>query len=266
MPGGRLTQQERQQIALGLADSLPYAEIARRLDRPTSTVTREVMRNGGPTSYRADLAHRATERRAHRRKPAAPHGPQAAPRAHGRDSEAVADYEETLTTVLMGSGLPKMTARVLTCLFTTDAGSLTAAQLAQRLDVSPASISKAIAFLESQSLVRRERDERRRDRYFVDDELFYQATIASARANDQLVATARQGVAVLGADTPAAHRLENVARFLDFISESIVRAAEQARAVLRTKPAADGTDGTDGTDADEVEAEAGAVRPVPDRG
>ena len=28
MPGGRLTQQERREIALGLADSLPYAEIA----------------------------------------------------------------------------------------------------------------------------------------------------------------------------------------------------------------------------------------------
>ena len=72
MPGGRLTQQERQQIALGLADGLAYAEIARRLDRPTSTITREVMRNGGPTAYRADLAHRATERRAHRRRQAAP--------------------------------------------------------------------------------------------------------------------------------------------------------------------------------------------------
>ena len=43
MPGGRLTQQERQTITLGLADGLPYAEIARRLDRPTSTVTREVI-------------------------------------------------------------------------------------------------------------------------------------------------------------------------------------------------------------------------------
>lgn len=74
MPGGRLTQQERQQIALGLADGLAYAEIARRLDRPTSTITREVMRNGGPTAYRADLAHRATERRAHRRRQAAPRG------------------------------------------------------------------------------------------------------------------------------------------------------------------------------------------------
>lgn len=237
MPGGRLTQQERQQIALGLADGLAYAEIARRVGRPTSTVTREVMRNGGPTAYRADLAHRATERRARRRGPASSRGPQSAPQPHGRDAEAVAEYEETLTTVLMASGLPKMTARVLTCLFTTDAGSLTASELAQRLQVSPASVSKAITFLEGQSLVRRERDERRRDRYVVDDELFYQATIASARANDQLVETARRGVTVLGAHTPAATRLENIARFLDFISESITRAAEQAREVLHTKPA-----------------------------
>ncbi|MEE6257852.1 helix-turn-helix domain-containing protein [Plantactinospora sonchi] len=244
MPGGRLSQQERQQIALGLADSLPYAEIARRLGRPTSTVTREVMRNGGPTAYRADLAHRATERRAHRRRPASSRGAESAPHSAGRDAEAVAEYEEALTTVLMASGLPKMTARVLTCLFTVDAGSLTASQLAQRLQVSPASISKAIAFLEGQSLVRRERDEGRRDRYVVDDELFYQATIAGARSNDQLVETARRGVAILGPGTPAAHRLESIARFLDFISESILRAAEQAREVLHTTPGTAAADAT----------------------
>ncbi|KUN41112.1 MarR family transcriptional regulator [Streptomyces longwoodensis] len=237
MPGGRLTQQDRRQIALGLADDLPYAEIARRLGRPTSTITREVMRNGGPASYRADLAHRAAERRAQRRRTTAARGPAPAPATHGRDADAVAEYEETLTTALMSSGLPRMTARVLTCLFTTDEGSLTASQLAQRLQVSAASVSKAITFLESQSLVRRERDERRRDRYIVDDELFYQATLAGARSNDHLVQTAREGVAVLGAHTPAAARLENIARFLDFISESIVRAAEQAREVLRTTPA-----------------------------
>jgi DNA-binding MarR family transcriptional regulator len=236
MPGGRLTQQDRQQIALGLADSLPYAEIARRVDRPTSTITREVMRNGGPTAYRADLAHRATERRANRRRPTSSPGAESGPQPHGRDAAAVAEYGETFTTVLMTSGLPKMGARVLTCLFTTDSGSLTAAELARRLEVSPASVSKAIAFLESQSLVRRERHESRRDRYIVDNELFYQATIASARANDQLVETARRGVAVLGPHTPAANRLENIARFLDFISESVTRAAEQARAVLHSRP------------------------------
>src|SRR6266700_3356984 len=126
MPGGRLTQQERQQIALGLADSLAYAEIARRLDRPTSTITREVMRNGGPTAYRADLAHRATERRAHRRRQASPRGAQTPPQADGRDAEAVREYEEMFTTALMQAGTPKMMARVMVCLYTTDSGSLTA--------------------------------------------------------------------------------------------------------------------------------------------
>src|SRR4051812_18959034 len=108
MPGGRLTQQERQQIAAGLADGLAYAEIARRLDRPTSTITREVMRNGGPTGYRAELAHRAAQQRTHRRRQPTPRGSQATAQPYGRDAQAVAEYGETLTTVMMTSGLPKM--------------------------------------------------------------------------------------------------------------------------------------------------------------
>ncbi|MEU6113048.1 helix-turn-helix domain-containing protein [Streptomyces sp. NPDC047117] len=236
MPGGRLTQQERQQIALGLADGLAYAEIARGLDRPTSTVTREVMRNGGPTAYRADLAHRATERRAHRRRRATPRDAETPPQVHGRDAEAVREYEEVFTTVLMASGLPKMMARVLSCLTITDAGSLTASELVRRLQVSPASVSKAIAYLDSQGLIRRERDASRRERYVVDDDVWYQSMMASARATAHLVDIARQGVGVLGADTPAATRLENIARFNDFVSESIARAAEQAREILHTKP------------------------------
>nr|WP_322973622.1 MarR family transcriptional regulator [Actinacidiphila yanglinensis] len=160
----------------------------------------------------------------------------------------------------MTSGLTKMAARVLTCLFTTDAGSLTASELARRCEVSPASVSKAIAFLEGQSLVRRERDEHRRDRYTVDDELFYQATIASARANDRLVEAARQGVAVLGTGTPAAARLENIARFLDFISESITRAADQAREVLHTSSGTPGAPDTPGA------GSGGTARPDPEHG
>ncbi|GAA4330507.1 helix-turn-helix domain-containing protein [Streptomyces venetus] len=236
MPGGRLTQQERQQISLGLADGLAYAEIARRLDRPTSTITREVMRNGGPATYRADLAHRATERRTHRRRQTAPRGPEAPPQAHGRDAEAVREYEEAFTTLLMQQGLPKMMSRVLTCLYTNDAGSLTASELARHLQVSPASISKAVTLLESQGLIRRERDEGRRERYVVDSDVFYQGMIASARVHAQLAETARRGVGLLGPDTPAAVRLENIARFVEFVGESITRAAEQARDVLYTKP------------------------------
>jgi hypothetical protein len=236
MPGGRLTQPERQQIALGLADGLAYAEIARRLGRPTSTITREVMRNGGPTAYRADLAHRATQQRTHRRRQTAPRDATTPPQAHGRDAEAVREYEETLTTVFMQSGTPKMMARVMACLCVSDTGSLTAAELVQRLQVSAASVSKAIAFLESQDLVRRDRDERRRERYSIDDDVWYQAMIASARSTAQVAETARQGVGILVPGTPAATRMENIGRFLDFVSESLTRAADQAREVLHTTP------------------------------
>ncbi|GAA0238532.1 GbsR/MarR family transcriptional regulator [Cryptosporangium japonicum] len=232
MPGGRLNQQERQQIAAGLADGLAYAEIARGLGRPTSTITREVTRNGGPTGYRADLAHLATERRTHQRRRAKPRSTPSPTQPDGRDADAVRDYAEMWTAVLVQQGLPKMMSRVLACLYTTDSGSLTAAELVQRLGVSPASISKAITFLESQQLVRRERDDRRRERYVVDPELWHQSTIASARANDQLIEVARQGAAVLGPGTPAAVRLENTARYLRFVSEGLLRAAEQAREVL----------------------------------
>nr|WP_308312464.1 MarR family transcriptional regulator [Streptomyces sp. ISL-11] len=151
----------------------------------------------------------------------------------------------------MQSGLPKMTSRVLASLYTTDEGSLTASELVQRLQVSPASISKAITSLEGHGLIRRERDERRRERYVVDNDVWYQGMIASARTHVQLAETARQGVNVLGPDTPAATRLENIARFVDFVGESIVRAAEQAREVLYTKP-----ETTSG----------GTATPSPDRG
>ncbi|MCP3016342.1 helix-turn-helix domain-containing protein [Nocardiopsis dassonvillei] len=236
MPGGRLTQSERQQIELGLAQGLAYARIARDLDRPTSTITREVTRNGGPTSYRADLAHRATQHRTRRRVKTATRAAQAPPQAYGRDAEAVREYEEAFTAVFMQSGLPKMTSRVLVSLYTTDEGSLTAAELVQRLQISPASVSKAITFLEGQGLVRRERDERRRERYVVDDDVWYQSMLANAQAEAHLVETARQGVQVLGPGTPAAVRLENIARFVDFVRESIIRASEQAREVLHTRP------------------------------
>jgi hypothetical protein len=45
-----------------------------------------------------------------------PQGPRVPEQAHGRDPEAVGEYEEALTTLLMRQGLPAMMARVLTCL------------------------------------------------------------------------------------------------------------------------------------------------------
>ncbi|MFE3451314.1 MarR family transcriptional regulator [Nonomuraea sp. NPDC059194] len=238
MPGGRLTHQDRQSIAEGLAEGLTYTEIAGRLDRPISTITREVARNGGPGGYRAEQAQRATQGRARRRKPAPTPAPPTATDAHGRDPEAVHALEEQFTAMMAATGLPRMTARVLTCLYVTDSGSLTAAELVQRLQVSPASISKAVGELEQQELIRRERDpRRRRDRYVIDADAWFRGWMASARQNAMLADFTRQGAEVLGPSTPAGTRMQDIGHFFEHVGQAMIQAAEewrQAHAARRT--------------------------------
>ena len=61
---------EREEIAVGLARELPLREIARRLGRSASTVSREVRRNSVRGACRAHLAAREAQQRARRPKPA----------------------------------------------------------------------------------------------------------------------------------------------------------------------------------------------------
>lgn len=227
MPGGRMTLTDRECIASGLADGLGYAEIARQLDRPTSTVSREVTRNGGPGRYRAERAHRATQLRASRRQDRrTPDTP--------AESDALDDVEADLAaelgTVFLHAGMPRITARIMACLYITDSGGRTSAELVRRLRVSPASVSTAVRLLEEQELIRRERDSGRRERYVIYDDVWMRATIASVRANDALVTAAEHGVEVLGCDTPAGARLDEMRRFLDYISREMIDAVERWRA------------------------------------
>ncbi|GAA3678561.1 helix-turn-helix domain-containing protein [Nonomuraea antimicrobica] len=235
--GDRLTQQDRRQIAEGLSEGLGYAEIARRLGRPTSTVSREVLRNGGQQDYRADRAQQAARQRARRRRTPTPQARRAPTAGHGRDPGAVRAFEERITQTLVQTGLPRMMARVLTCLSTTDTGTLTAKELSERLQVSPASISTAISYLEEQELVRRERDtRRRRDRYVVDEWIWYRSFLASAQRNAMLAETALDGARIFGPATPVGLRMETVARFLQHTNEDMLQAAERWRHLFTRPP------------------------------
>jgi len=243
MPGGRLTQEDRRRIATWLAEGLSHAEIGRRLSRPTSTITREVNRNGGPAGYQADQAQRATRQRARRSNtaPAPAAVAPAGPRADGRDPVAVGRFEERFTEALAQMGMPRTICRVLTCLSTTDSGSMTSAELVRRLRVSAASISKAISFLEEQRLVRRERDGRR-ERYVVDDDVWYRASIASAYMNDVLAAAVLDGAEVLGPDTPAGARLADTGRFLKCFTADLLSRAEYWHTVITGRGQGEGAD------------------------
>ncbi|WP_441293101.1 MarR family transcriptional regulator [Sorangium sp. KYC3313] len=213
MPGGRLSDEDRRHIASGLAERLGYAEIARRLGRPTSTISREVARNGGPGGYRADHAHEATGRRARRRRPASPPGLPVAAGADGRGPEAVRAFVEQFAALMVQTGLPRMAGRVLASLYTADSGALTAAELVKRLRVSPASVSKAIGYLEGLEVVRRERGPRRGERYVIDDDVWERAWTTSARSHEMWADAARRGAGILGPVTPAGVRLNRMGRF-----------------------------------------------------
>ncbi|MFI5716021.1 helix-turn-helix domain-containing protein [Nocardia sp. NPDC051750] len=230
MPGDRLTQDDRQRIAAGLAAGLAYAEIARQLGRPTSTVSREVARNGGPGRYRAERAHRATTARARR-----PRRPLFESRSAntGNEDEAVTAYAAELTELFTRTGFPHMSARIVAYLYITDAGSSTAAELSRQLRVSPASVSTAVAYLQGQRLIQRERDPgTRRDRYTLDDQTWHRATLASIRTNDLLAEAAVRGAALMVPGSPAGARLQAMGRYLGSVGRDMERSAARWREFL----------------------------------
>ncbi|WP_260478267.1 helix-turn-helix domain-containing protein [Nonomuraea sp. WAC 01424] len=223
MPEGRLTLRERQRIATGLAEGRSYAEIARRLERPTSTISREVGRNGGPGDYRPERAHQATARRARRGTPA--RSPEAEPQ-----ERKILEVEEGAVEMAVGMGLPKMVARVLIGLWVSEDGRLTATELSRGLNVSPASISMAVGYLTRQGLIRRERDpRRRRDIYVVDDDAWYHSTMISARQTLAAAEITKAAGQTLGLDTPVGRRLARGGAFLERISLDALASAARWR-------------------------------------
>jgi Helix-turn-helix domain/MarR family len=238
MPGGRLSAEDRASLASGLAEGRRLAEIARQLGRPTSTVSREVARNGGPVGYRAERAQQATRRRARRRHSApSPELPPAG-EAFGRDPTVVRSFVEQFVSLMVQTGLPRMAARIFACLVTTDSGTLTAAELVARLRVSPASVSKAIGYLEGFDMVRRERDpHHRRERYLIDDDLWHRTWRTDADRHATWADTARLGVEIFGAATPAGARLDQMAQFFGQLAREmaggpITAAADDVLTVL----------------------------------
>ncbi|MGY4387904.1 helix-turn-helix domain-containing protein [Streptomyces virginiae] len=223
MPGGRLTQQERQRIAAGLTGRLSYAEIARRLDRPTSTISREIARNGGPGGYRPQQAQLATVQRAQR-------GTPAPPRAAGAPGGAM---EEEIIELAVRSGLPRMTARVHVDLLLSEDGRRTAAELTRRLKVSPASVSVAVNFLVEHGYVRRERDpQRRRDIYVVDDDAWYHSIVISSRQTLEAAQASTAAAQTYGPESPVGQRLAKVGAFLEQVSLDMLESADRCRRLL----------------------------------
>ena len=149
-----------------------------------------------------------------------------------RDPAAVSRFVETFASAFVDAGVPRMPSRVFAAILASDAGRLTAAELAEQLRASPAAISGAVRYLIQVSLIARERDPgSRRDVYAVGDDGWYEAIVRRERLLELWARAVRDGVAALGPDTPAGARLAETLAFFEFLQAEMPAMLERWRAV-----------------------------------
>jgi DNA-binding transcriptional regulator GbsR (MarR family) len=139
-----------------------------------------------------------------------------------RDPEAVRQFVERFASALTDAGFQRMHARVFAVLHGTDSGRLTSAEIAERLQVSPAAVSGAVRYLIQFNLIRREREPgSRRDHYVVESDSWYEAIVNRDEVIVRWQNSAREGIEALGADTPAGRRMTESLAFFEFIHEEL---------------------------------------------
>jgi DNA-binding transcriptional regulator GbsR (MarR family) len=139
-----------------------------------------------------------------------------------RDPEAVGQFVERFASALTEAGFQRMHARVFAVLHGTDSGRLTAAEIAERLQISPAAVSGAVRYLTRFNLIRREREPgSRRDHFVVENDSWYEAIVNRDEVLLRWQNSAREGIEVLGADTPAGRRMVDSLAFFEFITDEL---------------------------------------------
>jgi len=135
-----------------------------------------------------------------------------------RDPDQVRAFVEHLALVFTDWGFPRMPSRVLITLMAADEEALTAAELADRLDVSPAAISGAVRYLIHIGMLQRvPTPGSRRDGYRLPLDPWYESASLRDGYMSQVVASSTEGVAALGAETAAGRRIGRMRDFFVFV-------------------------------------------------
>jgi DNA-binding transcriptional regulator GbsR (MarR family) len=145
--------------------------------------------------------------------------------------DAALRFVEDFALLLTEVGVPRMPARVFACVLADDSGGLTAAELAERLRVSPAAISGAVRWLMQIHLLTRAREPgARRDHYRIRDDQWYEAVVFKTAALRRFEDSLAEGVELVGADGPAGRRLQETQEFFTFFREQLPALLERWRA------------------------------------
>ncbi|MFE2595836.1 GbsR/MarR family transcriptional regulator [Streptomyces sp. NPDC059396] len=140
-----------------------------------------------------------------------------------RDEEAVSRFVERFAAEMTEAGMQRTASRVFAALLASDDASMTSAELSEQLSISPAAVSGAVRYLTQVSMVSRERDPgSRRDRYRLHNQTWY----ASLTQRDSVLTrwehALREGVEVLGGDTPAGARVAETVAFFEFLQKELL--------------------------------------------
>jgi DNA-binding transcriptional regulator GbsR (MarR family) len=197
--------------AIGAVQARPEAAGAGPAD--THATARPAATQGEPG--RADTHATAGDGRAASDRTAEQH-PALSP---GRDPAAVRQFIERFTALLMQAGFPRTPARIFVALLTSDSSKLTAAELGDLLQASPASVSGGARYLIQVGLVTAEGEPgSRRQHYRMPDDVWQDIVRLRDRQFTRWAAELKDGVAVLGADSAAGGRLADTVQYFEFIS------------------------------------------------
>jgi DNA-binding transcriptional regulator GbsR (MarR family) len=137
-------------------------------------------------------------------------------------ADDVRRFVERFALLLAEAGMPRMAARAFACILAEDSGQLTAAELAERLEVSPAAISGAVRYLTQVGMLVRGREPgARRDHFRLHDDVWaemYTSRLVVLRHWEEALA---EGVELLGTERPAGRRLDESREFFAFIQGEV---------------------------------------------
>jgi len=132
--------------------------------------------------------------------------------------ETASGFVERFAADMTEAGMQRMASRVFACLLSSDEGSLSSAQLGERLRISPAAVSGAVRYLSQVHMVSREREPgSRRELYRVHENVWYEALLDRDQLLSRWTSTLRAGEQSLGPGTPAGRRIRDTYDFLEFM-------------------------------------------------
>jgi predicted transcriptional regulator len=145
-----------------------------------------------------------------------------------RDDDAVRRYAEQFGNLLADTGWPRMAARVFAAVLSSPDGRMTAAELSDQLQASPAAVSGAVNYLLQLRLATREREPgTRRDVYVVQDDAWYQTMMTEDHSLTRWSASLRKVLDASGEGTAAHRRILVSLGFIDFISAEVKGLSER---------------------------------------